>query len=258
MQVVLLCGGWGTRLREETAFIPKPMVQIGERPIVWHIMSVFSRYGLNDFVLALGYKGHIIKEYFYFYEFMNSDFTVHLGSQKDIKVHSDHAESDWTITLVNTGLKALKGARLKRVQRYVTSDTFLMTYGDGLSDVDVSALIEFHKSHGKIATVTGVNPGSQFGVIKTAGDRVEAFAEKPRRSDSLVNGGYFVFNRAIFDYLQDQDDCDLEVGTLDRLAKDGELMVFRHDGFWDCMDTQRDRDRLNALWESGKAPWAAR
>ncbi len=255
MEVVILCGGLGTRLREETAFRPKPMVQIGERPILWHIMKYYASFGHQSFVLSLGYKGSMIKEYFWHYEFMNNDVTLELGKPEHMHIHHAHDESGWKVTLANTGPNALKGARLKKVQRHVAGDCFMLTYGDGLADVDLDGLARFHKSHGKIATVTGINPTSRFGELRTEGQRVVSFREKPREANSLINGGYFVFDKKVFDYLTPDDDCDLETGPLEQLAREGELMVFQHDRSWACMDTERDRTYLNGLWDDGKPFW---
>ncbi|MBN1612930.1 MAG: glucose-1-phosphate cytidylyltransferase [Deltaproteobacteria bacterium] len=255
MKVVILCGGVGTRLREETEFRPKPMVNIGARPILWHIMKYYSCFGFNDFVLALGYKGEMIKNYFCHYELMNNDVTIVLGQPENIHIHHSHEEAGWKITLVDTGEKALKGARLKKVERYIPDDTFMMTYGDGIATVNLNALLEFHWSHGKMATVTGINPASRFGELKIEGNRVMSFSEKPRGGEGLVNGGFFVFNRKIFDRLTAEDSCDLEVGPLEQIAREGQLMVYRHRGFWACMDTLRDMEYLNRIWDSGQIPW---
>lgn len=255
IKVVILCGGLGTRLREETEFRPKPMVNIGPRPILWHIMKYYSQFGCHEFVLALGYKGEMIKNYFCHYELMNNDVTIQLGKPENMCIHHSHDEAGWQITLANTGEKTLKGARLKKVEEYITNDTFMMTYGDGISDVDINELLAFHKSHGKIATVTGINPASRFGELRTDGDRVESFSEKPQNGEGLINGGFFVFNRAIFDYLSSDDSCDLEVGPLEQIARKGQLMVYKHRGFWACMDTLRDTEYLNKLWNDGQAKW---
>lgn len=255
MKVVILCGGAGTRLREETEFRPKPMVNIGDRPILWHIMKYYSRFGFNDFVLALGYKGEMIKNYFCHYELMNNDVTIKLGQPENICIHHSHEEAGWTITLADTGEKALKGARLKKVERYVPENTFMMTYGDGIADVDIHALLAFHRSHGRMATVTGINPASRFGELKIEGDRVASFREKPQNGDGLINGGFFVFQREIFKYLTSEDSCDLEVGPLEQIAREGQLMVYKHRGFWACMDTIRDMEYLNRIWDSGTAKW---
>jgi len=255
MKVVILCGGMGTRLKEETEYKPKPMVEIGDKPILWHIMKLYAHYGINDFVLSLGYKGEIIKEYFYNYEILSNDFTIKLGIKKNIEIHSNNAEKDWRITLADTGDKSLKGARLKRVQRYVDDDQFMMTYGDGIANVDIENLLEFHQNHGELATVTGINPSSRFGELKIKDDQVESFSEKPKNDDGFINGGFFVFNRGIFDYLSENENCDLEIGPLEKIAAEGQLMVYKHRGFWACMDTIRDMEYLNKLWREGQAAW---
>lgn len=257
MEVVILCGGQGTRLREETEFRPKPMVNIGPRPILWHIMKTYSHFGHTDFILPLGYKGKMIRDYFVNYEWMNNDVTIELGKPENVCLHNCHAEAGWRITLADTGERTLKGARIKRIEKYVKGDVFMLTYGDGVADVDLDTLVEFHQSHGKMATVTGVNPTARFGELKVDGNMVISFYEKPKDTDSdgLVSGGYFVFNREIFDLLTDEEDCDLEYGPLEKLANEGELMVRPHSGFWACMDTLRDMEYLNSLWEQGKAKW---
>jgi glucose-1-phosphate cytidylyltransferase len=255
MKVVILCGGLGTRLREETEYRPKPMVNVGPRPILWHIMKYYSQFGVNKFVLALGYKGEMIKNYFCHYELMNNDVTIELGKPENVFIHYSNDEAGWKITLADTGEKTLKGARLKRVERYIADDAFMMTYGDGIADVDINALLAFHKSHGKMVTVTGINPASRFGELKIDGDRVESFAEKPQNGEGLINGGFFVFNRSIFNYLTTADSCDLEIGPLEQIAKDGQLMVYKHRGFWACMDTLRDMEYLNKIWDANQAQW---
>ena len=255
IKVVILCGGIGTRLREETEFRPKPMVNIGSHPILWHIMKYYSQFGFMNFILALGYKGEIIKNYFCHYELMNNDVTIKLGQPENMCIHHAHDEAGWKITLANTGEKALKGARLKKVEQYITDESFMMSYGDGIGDVDINALVAFHKSHGKMVTVTGINPTSRFGELKTDGDRVTSFIEKPQNGEGLINGGFFVLNRSIFDYLSVDDFCDLEVGPLEQIAKEGQLMVYKHKGFWACMDTMRDMEYLNKLWADGQAKW---
>jgi glucose-1-phosphate cytidylyltransferase len=255
IKVIILCGGLGTRLREETDFRPKPMVNIGDRPILWHIMKTFTHYGFKDFILALGYKGQMIKNYFCHYELMNNDVTIELGQPDKILIHQQHEEKGWRITLSDTGEKALKGARLKKVQKYVTEDVFMVTYGDGIADIDINALLAFHKSHKRLATVTGINPDSRFGKLKIEGDQVISFHEKPYDDGGLINGGFFVFNRNLFDYLTADNDCDLEYGPLEKIAQEGQLMVYKHKGFWACMDTLRDMDYLNKLWEENQAAW---
>jgi len=257
MKVVLLCGGLGTRLREETELRPKPMVKIGEKPILWHIMKNYAHYGFKDFILCLGYKGEMIKEYFYNYEVLNNDFTVELGTPKKINIHSRHDEESWRVTLVDTGEKALKGARLKRIEKYISDEIFMATYGDGLANIDINALLAFHRSHGKLATLTGIkaNPNSRFGEMTIKANQVVSFMEKPQTGPNLINGGFFVFNRAIFDYLSPDDSCDLEIGPLERIVEEGQLMVYEHQDFWACMDNIRDMDYLNKLWDENRPGW---
>ncbi|PWR70706.1 glucose-1-phosphate cytidylyltransferase [Methanospirillum lacunae] len=256
MQVVILCGGLGTRLKEETEFRPKPMVPIGGRPILWHIMQLYSRFGHQEFILALGYKGDQIKEYFYHYELMNSDVSIEFGAESKMTFYPRHDEvAGWKVTLVDTGELSLKGARIKRIEKFVHDDLFLMTYGDGLSDLNLDQLITFHQSHGKMVTLTGVSPASQFGEMKIIGDQIVKFKEKPEVSTHYVNGGYYICNRKIFDYLTLDDLCDFETGLLELLAEKGELMIYRHSGKWACMDTLRDVQYLNHLWAENKAFW---
>jgi glucose-1-phosphate cytidylyltransferase len=217
MKIVILCGGLGTRLREETEFRPKPMVEIGGKPILWHIMKIYAHYGFKDFILCLGYKGEMIKEYFYNYEVLTNDFTIELGNYKNVEIHSNQTEKGWRITLADTGDKALKGARLKRVEKYIGDDQFMMTYGDGVANIDINSLLAFHQGHGKIGTVTGINPVTRFGELKVKGNQVESFFEKPESSSEFISGGFFVFNREIFNYLSTDDNCDLEIGTLETI-----------------------------------------
>ncbi|ELS33596.1 MULTISPECIES: glucose-1-phosphate cytidylyltransferase [Pseudanabaena] len=254
MKVVLFCGGQGTRLREETEYRPKPLVEVGGRPILWHIMKIFAHYGINDFVLCLGYKGSNIKEYFLNYEAMNNDFTIRLGKGNQVQYHNMHGEQDFTVTLANTGLETMTGGRLKQVSKYIDDEIFMVSYGDGVANIDISSLIEFHRSHGKIATVTAVRPFSRFGVLNIS-DREEVvdFTEKPQ-IDSWASVGFFVFNRKIFNYLGG-DDCILEQEPLQKLAENGQLMAYRHHGFFYAMDTYREYKYLNELWESKNAPW---
>ena len=254
IKVVILCGGLGTRMREETEYRPKPMAEIGGKPILWHIMKIYSYYGFKDFVLCLGYKGEMIKEYFYNYEILNNDFSIELGRHKT-QLYNSHDEFGWKVTLINTGEKALKGARLKRIEKYIDSDTFMVTYGDGVANINISDLLKFHNNHGKIATLTGVKPPSRFGALSIKGDKINKFIEKPQAIEGLINGGFFVFNKRIFDYLDDKDSCDLEIGTLDKLAQEEELMVYKHLGDWMCMDTLRDMQYLQKLWQNNKAFW---
>jgi glucose-1-phosphate cytidylyltransferase len=254
MKTVILCGGLGTRLREETEFRPKPLVPVGERPILWHIMKIYSHAGYNDFVLCLGYRGTMIKEYFLNYQAMNNDFTICLGGDRQVEYHNAHNEQDFRVTLVDTGQQTMTGGRLARVRDYVGDGAFLLTYGDGVSDVDISALVEFHRSHGKLATVTTVRPPSRFGMLQVAASgRVEQFAEKPQMQ-GWASVGYMVLEPGVFDYLTG-DDCIFEQEPLQRLALDGQLMAYRHEGFFFAMDTYREFQVLNELWDSGKAPW---
>lgn len=255
MKVVILAGGMGTRLKEETEFKPKPLVSVGGKPILWHIMKIYSHYGFNDFIVALGYKGWMIKDFFYNYAVYNTDFTINISTNQII--FHNRPNDNWNVTLVDTGEHALKGARLKRIEKFIPEEdqNFMVTYGDGVSDVDINKLIEFHKSHGKIATLTGVKPIARFGELEIEGNKVLNFLEKPQTTGNYINGGFFVFRREIFDYLTDRDDCDLEYGTLEKLAREGELMVYKHDGFWYCVDTIRDLEYLNKLYDSGEAKW---
>jgi len=255
MQAVILCGGLGTRLREETEYRPKPLVDIGGRPMLWHIMKIYAAAGVTEFVLCLGYKGEQIKEYFLNYEALHNDFTIALGARHAPVLHSDHQEQGWRITLADTGLHTMTGGRIKRASRYLTGDTFMVTYGDGVADIDVRALLAFHRQRGTLATVTGVHPNSRFGELITDGDQVVQFSEKPRTHQGFINGGFFVFERGALDYLDDDASCVLERDPLERLAADGQLSVFRHHGFWQCMDTYREQQYLAQLWESGRAPW---
>lgn len=253
MKAVLLAGGMGTRLREETEYRPKPMVEIGQRPILWHIMKNLSTQGLLEFVVCLGYKGDFIKDYFLNYEARINDVTVSLGSKTEHSQHSNSSEENWVVTLANTGLTTMTGGRIHRIQKYVEGERFLCTYGDGLADIDLSALIKFHESHGKIATVTAVMPTSRFGSMEISADeRVTKFAEKPKGS-AWVNGGFFIFEPEIFDYLS--HDCILENEPLEKLAADGELVAYKHHGFWRPMDTFRESLELNELWDTEDAPW---
>ena len=257
MQVVILCGGQGTRLREETEFRPKPLVDVGGRPILWHIMKGYAHHGHRAFVLCLGYRGHMIKEYFLNYEAMNNDFTIQLGQQHRVIPHGAHGEQDFRVTLADTGPETQTGGRIARVRNYIDAeashDAFMATYGDGLADIDLGALAEFHRSHGKLATLTAVRPPSRYGVLELDGDRVATFAEKPQL-EGWVSAGFFVFDRRVFDYLGG-DDCVLEREPLTRLAAEGQLMVYRHDGFFFAMDTYREYKLLNDLWDRGEAPW---
>ena len=254
MKVAILAGGFGTRLGAEGQLVPKPLVPIGGRPILWHIMKTYAHFGFTDFVLCLGYKGEMIKRYFREYELLHSDFTIELGSGRTI-THSRHDEDDWRVTLVDTGLRTLKGARLKRVEDYLDGDSFLLTYGDGVADIDLPALLSFHRAQGKIGTLTAVRPPSRFGELVVQTNHVRLFTEKPQASAGFINGGFAVFDRQFLDYLSCEEDCDLERGALERLAAEGGLAAYEHPGQWACMDTLRDVEYLNALWDQGKAFW---
>lgn len=255
MKVVILCGGLGTRMREETEFRPKPLVDLGGRPILWHIMKLYAHYGFRDFVLCLGYRGNMIKEYFLNYEAMNNDFTICLGKRAQIQFNDNHEEQDFWVTLAETGADSMTGGRLKRVERYLKNEErFMVTYGDGVSDVDVAKLLEFHAAHGKLATVTTFRPVSRFGILDiNNSNQVMSFIEKPK-SDAWASAGFFVFERKILDYL-DGDECVLEREPLEKLAEEGQLMAYNHDGFFYAMDTYREYQVLNDLWKSGAAPW---
>lgn len=257
MKTVILCGGQGTRIQGATGGLkPKPMVEVGGRPILWHIMKTYAHYGFKDFVLCLGHLGSIIKDYFLHYEAQNSDLTLHLGSRGEICYHNPHDEADWTVTLADTGLEVMTGARVAKIKRYLANETFMLTYGDGVADIDLHKLLAFHRSHGRIATVTGVRLGGRFGRLDTVDNQVRTFKEKPEAEEGdKVNGGYFVFEPAMFDYLSPDPTCILERGPLERIALEGQLMMYSHDGFWQCMDTYRDLIQLEHLWNSGTPPW---
>lgn len=251
MKVVILAGGLGTRISEETTVKPKPMVEIGGKPILWHIMNIYSAHGFNEFILALGYKGEMIKEYFINYYYHQSNLTIDLRTGK-INASNNNAR-DWIVQLVDTGQSSLTGGRLHRLQGML-SETFMLTYGDGVSNVDIKRIIEFHRSHGKLATVTAVRPAARFGGMSFDGEQVIEFKEKPQTGEGWINGGFFVFEPGVFDYLHG-DDTILEKDPLENLARDGQLMAYKHEGFWQSMDTVRDRDVLEKFWQSGEAPW---
>jgi len=252
MKVVILAGGFGTRISEESHLKPKPMVEIGEQPILWHVMKIYSHYGFQDFIICLGYKAYVIKEYFADYFLHTSDVTFDL-CKNEMTVHNNFAEP-WRVTLIDTGLKTMTGGRIKRIRPYVEDKPFLLTYGDGVSNVDIRALVACHKSHGKIATITAVQPEGRFGVLNIESGQINAFREKNKSDSGWINGGFMVMNPAIFDYI-DGDDSIFEREPLERVASEGQLMAYTHDGFWMCMDTQRDRQKLEELWNTGRAPW---
>ena len=251
MKVVILAGGFGTRLGEYTELIPKPMVKVGGMPILWHLMQSYAHFGHKDFYIALGYKAEVIKEYFLNYRTLNSDFKVNLESGKVNPLNDSNA--DWDVTLINTGANSMTGGRVKRMKQYLANETFLLTYGDGLSDIDLDKLIAFHKSHGKMVTVTAVHPSARFGELEMDGEKVLSFTEKPQLHEGWINGGFFVVEPAFLEFI-DGDETLLEREPLERVANLGELMAYRHEGFWQCMDTRRDHEVLESLWKTG-APW---
>jgi glucose-1-phosphate cytidylyltransferase len=253
--VVILAGGMGTRLREETEKLPKPLVPIGEKPILWHIMKIYGHYGFRHFILCLGYKSWLIKEFFLRYREQVSDFTLPLNSDHQPLFHDSNADENWEVTCAETGLTTATGARLWRVRDYITTDTFMFTYGDGIGNVDVEALLDFHFQEGRIGTVTGVHPTSRYGEMRVAGGRAVEFNEKPTMPEGFVSGGFFVFQREFFEYLNDDPNLFFEHAPLQNLARDGELAVFPHEDFWMGMDTYRDFKELNELWAAERAPW---
>ena len=255
MDVVILCGGKGTRLSEETILKPKPMVEIGGKPILWHIMKYYSSFGFNRFILALGYKSDYIKEYFYNYKTTHSDFTINLLPDSTPVFHNSASESDWEITFIDTGLETLKGGRIKRIEKYLKTDNFHLTYGDGLSDVNLKELVQFHNKHQKLATVSAVRPPSRFGEMIIKGDDVNTFDEKSQMHSGFINGGFFVLNKKVLEYLSVDENCDFEFGPLQKIVEDRQLKAYKHTGFWQCMDNVRERDFLNKLSLNGEAPW---
>lgn len=252
MKIIILAGGYGTRIAEETSIRPKPMIEIGSKPMLWHIMNIYASYGFIDFVVACGYKGEVIKEYFHNFFFHNSDFFIDLSSGSHRVINS--CEHNWRVGLVDTGLSTMTGGRLLRLKEWIGNETFMLTYGDGLADVNISSLIDFHYQHKKLATVTAVRPPSRFGGLVLDNAQVVEFSEKPQTGEGWINGGFFVFEPAVLDYI-DGDKTILEREPLERLAADGQLMAFRHEGFWQPMDTLREKQLLESLWASGNAPW---
>ncbi len=253
MKVGILAGGHGTRLAEETEIKPKPMVEIGGRPILWHIMMHYSCYGHRDFVVALGYKGEVIKRYMVDYCSLNSNLTINLKAGR-VDLHDTDGIQDWTIQLIDTGLNTMTGGRIKRLQPYMGNETFMLTWGDGVATVDLNRLLAFHRAHGRLITMTAVRPPARYGHMEFDGDRIREFTEKPQTAEGWINGAFFVAEPQVFDYI-DGDDTQFEKEPLERLAADGELMAYKHDGFWQCMDTRRDKYVLEKLWDSGEAPW---
>lgn len=254
MKTVILAGGYGTRISEESHLKPKPMIEIGGKPILWHIMKEYSYYGYNEFIICCGYKQHVIKEWFADYYLHNSDVTFDFTRENHMEIHNNVSEP-WKVTLVDTGLDTMTGGRIKRVQPYVENETFMLTYGDGVSDIDISNLVNFHRAHGKTATLTAVNVGQQFGILEIGGDgNINKFREKSNYDGGVINGGYMVLNPEIFDYIKD-DSTVFEKAPLEQVATEGQLIAYMHKGFWKCMDTQRDRQQLEEMATSGKAPW---
>jgi glucose-1-phosphate cytidylyltransferase len=257
MKVVILCGGQGTRIRDVSEDAPKPMIPVGGFPIVWHIMKYYSTCGHNEFVLCLGYKGQVIKDFFLNYESRTRDLTLRLVTPKNIDYHTQHDESDWVVTLADTGAQAMTGARIRKIRNYIGDDeNFMLTYGDGVGDVDIDKLLAFHRRHGKLVTVTGVRPPGRFGEMMSNGSgQVAEFNEKPQATGGRISGGFFVCQREVFDYLGDGDGLVFEEGPMRKLVKDSQLMMYEHDGFWQPMDTYRDYMYLNGLVAKGEAPW---
>jgi glucose-1-phosphate cytidylyltransferase len=255
MKVVIFAGGLGTRIAEETETRPKPMVEIGGKPILWHIMKMYSHYGFNEFIICLGYKGYLIKEYFMHYFLHNSDITIELGSNK-LDVHYTNTDP-FTVTLVDTGLSTKTAGRLKKIQSYLGNEDFMLTYGDGVSDINLADLVKFHHSHGKIATVTAIQPEARFGGMVLGEDgTVESFKEKPKGDGKWINGGFFVLSPKVFDYLEgNMDETMWEDGPMEKLSNNGQLMAYKHYGFWKCMDAMRDKLELEALWQNNQAKW---
>lgn len=254
MKVVLLAGGFGTRISEQSHLIPKPMIEIGEQPILWHIMKYYSSFGCNDFIICCGYKQYVIKEFFADYYLHMCDVTFDFSKENRMTVHSNNTEP-WRVTLIDTGLNTMTGGRIKRVAKYIGNEPFMMTYGDGVSNVDINRLLTFHKEHGKTATLTAIQPGGRFGMLDIEdGDTISKFKEKSKEDGGWINGGFMILNPNVIDYIDD-DNTTFEKEPLERLASEGQLMAYKHNGFWQCMDTMRDKDLLERLWKEGNAPW---
>jgi len=254
MKVVILAGGKGTRLGLRTTLVPKPMIPIGNKPILWHIMKIYSYHGFNDFIICIGYLGETIKDYFYNFDIYNSDFTIDLKN-KDVTFYTLDDKVDWKVTVVDTGLNTLKGGRIKRIAKLLDSEINMLTYGDGLADINLPELIKFHKEQGKCLTLTGVHPPSRFGEIIQKNNKYILFSEKPQTSASMINGGFMVFNKKMLDYLTEDENCDFEHGPLVQMAEDQEIAIYKHHGNWECMDTERDYQYLNTLWSENQAFW---
>lgn len=255
MKVVILAGGLGTRISEESHLKPKPMIEIGDKPILWHIMKIYSHYGYNDFVICCGYKGYMIKEYFADYYLHCSDITFDFTDENKMIIHNNVAEP-WKVTLVDTGLNTQTGGRVKKIQKYIGNEQFMLTYGDGVSNIDIKKLVEFHNKHGKLATMSAVQPGGRFGVLEiNDGYSISRFAEKSKEDGGWINAGFMILEPEVFNYIDDRDDNIFERAPLENLASDGQLIAYKHNGFWQCMDTQRDKNHLENLWNSKNAAW---
>lgn len=252
MKVVILAGGFGTRISEESHLKPKPMIEIGDKPILWHIMKYYSQYGYNDFIICLGYKSYVIKEFFSNYFLYSSDITFNLSSNQ-MEIHNSIAEN-WNVTLIETGLNTMTGGRIKRIEKYIGNESFLLTYGDGVSNVNIKEVVDFHKQHKKLATLTTVKPEGRFGFLEIEQNHIKTFREKSKTDTGWINAGFMVLEPEIIQYITD-DECVFEREPLERIAQDGELMAYKHSGFWQCMDTQRDKKKLEQLWMDGRAPW---
>ena len=255
MKVVILCGGYGSRIRDVADDIPKPMIPIGRYPILWHIMKYYSSFDFNEFVLCLGYKSLIIKEFFLNYETQTKDFTIQLGQCDEVKFHTDHNESNWSVTLVDTGLNSMTGARIALIKNYVGNNDFMITYGDGVGDIDINRLLAFHNSHSKVLTVTGVRPPGRFGELASDNGKITEFNEKPQATGGRISGGFFVARPSLFDYLNDSEELVFEQEPMQKLVNDEQIMLYEHDGFWQPMDTSREYNLLNKLYENNEAPW---
>ena len=256
MDLVILCGGKGTRLSEETSLKPKPMVEIGGKPILWHIMKFYSYYGINRFILALGYKSEYIKQYFINYKLTSSDILVNINPNGDIQYLNQSGEKDWEILLIDTGRDTLKGGRIKRIEKYIKGDSFHLTYGDGIGDININSLTKYHNAHNRIGTITTVRPPSRFGELTIdENNTVQELEEKPQMGKGLINGGFFIFDKKMLSYLTDDENCDFEFGPLQKIASEKQLKAYKHNGFWQCMDNIRERDYLNEQIRTNNAPW---